>query len=179
MQLNITARHLDLTPAISDYVHRKIEKAEKYSDSIIWAQAILTVEKHRHIAEIVIHTPGNTFRTKGESTDLYSAVDLAAHKLELHLSREKDKKKNHRSNKNSNDIAALTPANEHSEQNHPSAIKEFKSVALQNLSLNQAIKILVSEGHSFLPFVNDRTNRFNIIYKKKQNEYGLIEAEIS
>ena len=96
MQLNITARHLDLTPALSDYVHKKVEKAQRYFDSIIWAQAILTVEKHRHIAEIVVHTPGNTFRTKGEAGDLYSAVDLAAHRLDLHLTRVKDKQKNHR-----------------------------------------------------------------------------------
>ena len=96
MQLNITARHLDLTPALSDYVHKKVEKAQRYFDSIIWAQAILSVEKHRHIAEVIVHTPGNTFRTKGEAGDLYSAVDLAAHKLDLHLTRVKDKQKNHR-----------------------------------------------------------------------------------
>ena len=96
MKLNITARHLDLTPALSDTVHRKVEKAQRYFNSIIWAQAILTVEKHRHIAELVVHTPGATFRTKGEAGDLYSAIDLAAHKLDLHLMRIKDKKIQHR-----------------------------------------------------------------------------------
>ena len=101
MQLNITARHLDLTPALSDYVHRKVEKAQRYLDSIVWAQAVLSVEKHRHIAEVIVHTPGNTFLTKGESGDLYSAIDIAAHKLDLHLSRIKDKKRRHRTRTNS------------------------------------------------------------------------------
>src|SRR3989338_5973761 len=95
MQLNITARHLDMTPALSDYVHRKLEKAQRHFDSIVWAQTILAVEKHRHIAELVVHTPGSTFRTKAEAGDLYSAIDLAAHKLDLHLTRTKDKQKSH------------------------------------------------------------------------------------
>ena len=67
MQLNITARHIDLTPALSDYVHKKVEKAQRYFDEIIWAQAILNVEKRRHIAELVVHTPGKTFRTEAEA----------------------------------------------------------------------------------------------------------------
>src|SRR3989344_4625094 len=110
MQLNITARHLELTPALSDYVHKKVEKAQKYFDAIIWAQAILSVEKHRHIAEVVVHTPGNTFRTKGEAGDLYSAVDLATHKLDLHLTRIKDKRKNHRNGEGAESSVRFKPA---------------------------------------------------------------------
>src|SRR5271168_1361441 len=93
MQINITARHLKLTSAISDYVQKKLEKAKRYFDHLIWAQVILSVEKDRHIAEIVIHASGRTFMAKEESMDLYAAVDLASDKIDLQLRRYKEKKR--------------------------------------------------------------------------------------
>src|SRR5689334_1178750 len=96
MQVNITARHLKLTPAISDYVQRKVDKARKYLDHLIWAQVILDVEKNRHIAEIVIHTTGRTFMAKEESTDLYAAIDLASDTLDEQLRRYKERRRDGR-----------------------------------------------------------------------------------
>ncbi|MBI3012245.1 MAG: ribosome-associated translation inhibitor RaiA [Elusimicrobia bacterium] len=189
MQLNITARHLDLTPALSDYLQRKVEKAQRYFDAIIWAQAILTVEKHRQIAEIVVHTPGNTFRTVGESADLYSAIDLAVHKLDLHLSRVKDKKKNHRKKadprelakmKSSLDSLGLSPSHFPSEsftEISPKKIIKTERVSLKTISVNEAIQELSADSLPLLPFINERTNRLNIVYPKGRAGYGLLEAE--
>ena len=177
MQLNITARHLDLTPALSDYVHRKVEKAQRYFDSIIWAQAILSVEKHRHIAEVVVHTPGNTFRSKGEAGDLYSAVDVAAHKLDLHLTRIKDKQKDHR-NGDSKSVR-FKPAQIHSEdQPSPSNVSEVTKAVLEPRSLTSAIRELNSTHIPFLFFINERTNQVSAVYKKGKDDYGLVEAVV-
>ena len=55
MQLTITARHLKLTSAITDYVQKKLEKAKRFLDHLIWAQVVLDVVKLRHAAEIIIH----------------------------------------------------------------------------------------------------------------------------
>ena len=177
MQLNITARHLDLTPALSDYVHRKVEKAQRYFDSIVWAQTTLAVEKHRHIAEIVIHTPGNTFRAKGEAGDLYSAVDLAAHKIDLHLSRIKDKKKNHRNGK---DSARFQPVAVHFPEFPLSSgnVTEVAKVILEPRSLTRAIRDLNSQQKPFLIFINERTNQVSAVYKKGKEGIGLVEAVI-
>lgn len=208
MQLNITARHLDLTPALSDYVHRKIEKARRYLDSIVWAQTVLTVEKHRHIAEVVVHAPGNTFRTKGESGDLYSAIDIAAHKLDLHLARVKDKQRQHRKKNHvksfnlaatggdtltAADARALSSVKINSIKNQteigfsslnalagdaPNAlIQETNQISLESRSLNQAMKELNSNSLQFLLFINDRTNRINVLYKKAKDAYGLLDVE--
>jgi len=177
MQLNITARHLDLTPALSDYIHRKVEKAQRYFDSIIWAQTILAVEKHRHIAEIVIHTPGSTFRTKGEAGDLYSAVDMAAHKIDLHLVRVKDKKKDHRNGKAS---VRFQPVAVHDSDTPPSSgnVSEVARVVLEPLSLTRAIRDLNSQPKPFLLFINERTNQVSAVYKKGKEGIGLVEAVI-
>ena len=174
MQLNITAKHLDLTPALSDYVHRKVEKAQRYFDSIVWAQVTLAVEKHRHIAEIIIHTPGNTFRTKDEAGDLYSAVDLAAHKIDLHLSRIKDKKKNHRNGK---DNVRFEPQAVHSDV--PSSfgnVTEVTQVILEPRSLTRAIRDLNSQKKPFFIFINERTRQVSAVYKKGKEGVGLVET---
>ncbi len=178
MQLNITARHLDLTPALSDYVHRKVEKAQRYFDSIIWAQAILAVEKHRHIAELVVHTPGSTFRTKGEAGDLYSAVDLAAHKLDLHLSRVKEKQKNHRGKQSKIEIPTALPDFSGEASPRPTnGVSEVAKVILEPCSLTRAIKKLNTNSLSFFLFINERTNQISAVYKKGKDGYGLVEAE--
>jgi len=91
MQLNMTARHLKLTPAIADYVQKKLQKAKRYFDHLIWAQVILDVVKNRHSAEIVIHATGRTFTAKEESIDLYAAIDLASDNIDEQLRRHKDR----------------------------------------------------------------------------------------
>jgi putative sigma-54 modulation protein len=185
MQLNITARHIDLTPALSDFVHRKVEKAQKYFDAIIWAQAILSVEKHRHIAELVVHTPGNTFRTLGEAGDLYSAIDLATHKLELHLSRVKDKKSKHRvkaKRRIGEDRKPMPDDLESSAGFSPEdpilkKITEFTKTAVKPFSIHEAIEELERTSRNYFLFLNEQTRQIVLIYKKGKKGYGLVEAE--
>ena len=96
MQVNITARHIKLTSSISDYVQKKLEKAKRYFDHLIWAQVILEVSKTRHIAEIVIHASGKTLTAKEEGGDLYAAIDLASDKIDEQLRRMKDRQRTRR-----------------------------------------------------------------------------------
>jgi len=96
MQINITARHLKLTPAIADYVQKKLEKAKRFLDQLVWAQVVLDVSKMRHVAEIVVHASGRTFTAKEESTDLYAAIDLASDRIDEQLRRYKERRKVHR-----------------------------------------------------------------------------------
>src|SRR4029077_3995407 len=96
MQVNITARHLKLTPAISDYVQKKLEKAKRFLDNLIWAQGVLDVSKQRHSAEIIIHAAGHTFTAKEESIDLYAAIDLASDNIDEQLRRYKERHRERR-----------------------------------------------------------------------------------
>src|SRR3989338_8441019 len=93
MEIQLTAKQLKITPAISDYVHQKIEKAQKYFDHIVWGQVFLHIEKRAHNAEVVIHAPGQTFRALATAADLYSAVDLASDKIDAQLKKFKERLK--------------------------------------------------------------------------------------
>lgn len=100
MQINITARHLELTPAIADYLNKKVSRLERYFERLVWGQAILSIEKYRHIAEIVLHAGQTTLRAQEEDTNLYAAIDQMVDKIEKQILRYKDKLKKHRKGKN-------------------------------------------------------------------------------
>jgi putative sigma-54 modulation protein len=183
MQLNITARHTNLTPALTDYVQRKVEKAQKYFDDIIWAQAILVVEKHRHIAELVVHTPGSTFRVKGEAGDLYSAIDLATHKLDVHLSRVKDRQRNRKHPEGvrmkSRPVIEETVFSAAGENGNDEKSPVFKteSVLLRTLPVSQAIREFNSGNKPAFLFINSKTDRISVLYRKGRQGYGILQAE--
>jgi putative sigma-54 modulation protein len=182
MQINITARHLDLTPAIADYVHKKVEKCERYFDHLVWAQVILSVEKYRQVAEIVIHAAKNTFRSKEESIDLYAAIDLALEKIEKQLKKYKEKHRVHRK-KGADKASMLMPVDESIGQagkaeSKSFAIGEIKRFDLKPLSTQQAINEMEMMGYKFYMFLNIKTSQVNVVYVKDNGSYGIIEPQI-
>ncbi|MDR2811619.1 MAG: ribosome-associated translation inhibitor RaiA [Endomicrobium sp.] len=92
MQINITARHLKLTDSIDSYVRKKITKYERFFNTIdVFVHVILSIEKNRHLTEIILHSGKISFRSKEESTNLYDSIDFASDKLEKQLRKQKDK----------------------------------------------------------------------------------------
>src|SRR5471032_2495691 len=93
MEIQLTAKHLMVMPALRDYVQQKMGKAQKYFDHIVWGQAFLFVEKRAQKAEMIVHAPGQTFRSLATAADLYSAIDLASDKIDAQLKKHKERLK--------------------------------------------------------------------------------------
>lgn len=179
MQLNIVARHLELTQAIADYVRKKVEKSEKYFQKIVWAQVILSVEKYRQLAEIVLHAGGSTFRSKEESIDLYAAIDLAADKIDAQLRRYKEKSKVHRKSKDNaakREKLGISFTTSSKDKHFVSEVKRFD---IKPFSVSKAIDEMKHQGYSFFMFLNSETSHINVVYKKDNSSYGLLEPQIS
>ena len=96
MQINISGHHVDLTPALKEYVSSKFEKLERHHDRITSTNVILTVDKLRQIAESSIHVSGKDFHAVCESEDMYAAIDLLTDKLDRQLIKHKEKMRTHR-----------------------------------------------------------------------------------
>ncbi len=92
MNLNVSGHHLDVTPAIRDYVRSKIERVTRHFDDVIDAHVILTVDKLRQKAEVTLHVRGKDLHCSCEDDDLYAAIDLLADKLDRQVLRYKDKR---------------------------------------------------------------------------------------
>jgi putative sigma-54 modulation protein len=184
MQVSITARHLDLTPALADYVQKKLERVERHFTAVIRAQMILSVEKQRHIAEIVSHANGHhDFRAKGESVDLYAAIDLVAEKLHKHMSRQKDKRVRGRRRDSKRTVwgrsdfpppplAAIVPEDE----TLAPPVTLVRRFTPRPLTLAEAVEEMEQKNFTFLVFLND--DAVNIVYKRKDKTYGLLEPDL-
>ncbi|BFM10789.1 ribosome-associated translation inhibitor RaiA [Simiduia litorea] len=96
MQINISGHHLDLTDAIKDYVHAKLEKLGRHHDRITSINTILSVDKLQQKAEATVHVSGAEFFADSESQDLYAAIDLLSDKLDRQLIKHKEKLRSHR-----------------------------------------------------------------------------------
>lgn len=95
MNLHITGHHLDVTPAIRDYVTEKLDRVTRHFDSVIDVNVILTVEKLKQKAEVTVHVPGKDLHVDAEDTDLYAAIDSLIDKLDRLVQKHKQKAQDH------------------------------------------------------------------------------------
>jgi len=96
MQINISGHHVEVTQALKDHVHSKIEKLERHFDNITNVQVTLTVEKTTQKAEATMHVSGAELHANADNDDMYAAIDGMVDKLDRQLLKHKEKMVNHR-----------------------------------------------------------------------------------
>lgn len=168
MRIHITARHIHLTDALRDYVTKKLSKAQKYFDHLIWAQVIVSVEKVAHKCEIVVHASKHTFRALAQSQDLYAAVDLASDKIDSQLKKHKERLRSHKN-------APLLPA---LPEENPAADERFsviKQVPVWPMTKEEAARQMENLGYDFWLFLDQGTRQVSVVYRRLDNSYGLMQ----
>lgn len=188
MQVHVTARHLNLTPAINDYLTKKINRLERYYDHLVWSNVILWVEKTRHVAEVVVHSPLHTLRAKESAGDLYAAIDLVVDKVERQLKKLKEKQRAskrvraaHMARRgsdgyfDSSPVASLGTEGAQGAAPWPHAISVVKQVPVKPMNVQEAIHAMESLGYTFWMFLNKTSRKFNVIFRRTDQTYGLLE----
>jgi putative sigma-54 modulation protein len=95
MNLLIHGNHVEVTPALRDYVQVKLTRVERHFDQVIDANVQLTVEKLRQRAEITLRLRGNNIHVESVDNDMYAAIDMLVDKLDRQVLRHKDRLKDH------------------------------------------------------------------------------------
>lgn len=95
MNLSITGRHLEVTPAINEYVKTKMARVARHFDNVIDTQVMLSVERLKHTAEVTMRLPGKDLHCEASDENLYAAIDLLAGKIDRQVIKYKDKVQNH------------------------------------------------------------------------------------
>lgn len=95
MNLQISGHHLEVTPAIRDYVTGKLERVTRHFDNVIDVNVILSVEKLKQKAEVTVHLPGKDIFVEADEEDLYAAVDSLVDKLDRQVQKYKQKLQDH------------------------------------------------------------------------------------
>ena len=177
MQITVTFRHVDSTPALRHYAEDKVARmVRKYLKRPGDAHVILSVSKQRHVAEVTLQADHAPLFAKETTQDLYSAIDLAVEKLEHQAQKLREKRKEHKGPSGdarahgTDDGAApdATPA-------RPRVIA--RRVSAKPMAVDEAVTTLDRTGDEFLVFTHVGSQQLAVLYRRKDGNYGLIEPE--
>ncbi len=179
MQITITARNLEITDALKRYAEEKVARLQKFADQITSAHVILSIQKHRQIAEVTLRVRELTIRAEESSDSLYSAIDVVADKIERQILRYKEKILGH-SGRGSvrsrfRDETSRVEAEPFSDDGP--RIVRTKRFAMKPLSPDEAAVQMNLLGHNFFMFRNSGTQEVNVLYRRQDGDYGLIEPK--
>ncbi len=178
MQITVTGRHFEITNALRQHIETKIDKLVRYVDGITDVYVVLSVEKHRHLAEVNLQVKGSTIRGLEETHDMYLSVDTVIDKIERQLKRHKDKgtDRKGRVGIKGSDIIAEDVVDEDVPKRTPRVIRS-KRLAMKPMSVDEAAMQMGLTNDDFLAFLNSETEQMNVMYKRYDGNYGLIEPE--
>ena len=174
MKVNVSGKNINVTQALKEYAEKKVGKLERFFETPVTAQVTLSVEKDRHKVEVTMPINGMILRGETETNDMYSPIDLVVDKLEKQI--EKYKTKMSRNIKKSA-LKYNSTEQRAWEENEPRVVK-VKRFALKPMDIEEAVMQMELLGHSFFVFANAETDQVNVVYKRRDGNYGLIEPEL-
>ena len=178
--ITVTFRHLEATNSLREYVIEKLSRAKKHFGDQNEINVVLSSEKHRYTAEIILKAGKITANAKEETDDMYSAIDLAVDKVDRQMKKHKEKLKSHKVNIKPQKATSRydTLPSENAEESQQPKIIKTENVFAKPMSLEEAVDQLSLLNSDFLVFINDSNRKVNVIYYRKDGDYGLIEPEI-
>lgn len=173
MRIIVRGKNIDVTPALRDYVEKKVGKLAKLLDDVTEAVVTLAVERDRHMVEVTAPVGGMLLRGEVASGDMYASIDMVIEKLEKQI--EKYKTKIARKIKNGS-LLDLAPGREEGrgEENEPRLVRT-KRFPVKPMPIDEAVLQMNLLGHDFFVFRNAETEEVNVVYRRKDGNYGLIE----
>jgi putative sigma-54 modulation protein len=177
MDLKITGKNVELTPKLNQYIKKKLEKLNLHLSKIVEAKIEITEEKtrstgQRFIAQITVNSSGTLLRAEERGRDLFTVIDKVAAIMERQIERFKGKhyvKKGGTSPRKTGAEAVVEP--EHK-------LVKFKQFEVKMMPADEAIIQMELLSHDFFLFLNNETGRLNLLYRRKDKDYGLIDPKL-
>jgi putative sigma-54 modulation protein len=178
MELSISARNMEMTARLREHVERKVEKLDRYLPSIDEARVDLTVENtrsaaHRQVAQLTVWVPGTILRAEERSQDMFAAIDAVLDKMYRQIARYKGKRQNRW-----HAAAEPLPIEEEIEETEGEIVR-VKRFEVRPMAPQEAIEQMELLGHLFYVFLNADENAINVVYKRKDGNYGLLQPELA
>ena len=189
MQLDITGRHVEITPALREFAEEKLRKLERLLDEPLEIHVVLSIAKHRHTAEIQVKSRSGVFAGAEETGDLYASIGEVVDKLERQALRNKEKMRTRRVKKGPRrpEAAAVmeaqaAPPPAASDTTPPALVEASRLVRgrgyrVKPLSPEDAVLELENTNEDLLVFRDAETDRVNVVYRRKDGNFALVEPE--
>ncbi len=175
MKYIFNGKNTDVSAALKNQAIKKLGKIEKFFKGDTDCHITFVIEKNRHIFEATIVSKGLFIRAEETTDDMYSSIDAVIDKLERQIRKNKTKlgRRIHQD--------AVVPdnfqINESIEEENSFDIVKSKKFAIKPMDVEEAILQMNLLGHTFFVFSNADTDEVNVVYKRKDGNYGLIEPE--
>jgi putative sigma-54 modulation protein len=184
MRLQVKGKNVEVSAAIRTYAEEKLGRLDRQLADPTRVELELAVEKNpsisaNHVAEATVWTKGPVLRAREASSDMRASIDLLVDKLERQVARYREKRQRHRhgdAHRNGDGQAAGEAGTyrKTNEEGGPVIVKT-KQFALNPMSAEEAVLQLELVGHDFFVFRNEESNEINVVYRRNDGGYGLIE----
>ena len=174
MKFIISGKNIEVTPGLKDAIEQKLGKLERYFTPETEINVTLSVEKGRQKIEVTIPVKGNIIRSEQTSNDMYVSIDMAVDLLERMIRKYKTKISKY----GKGELKFNDEFMEEDVDNHETVtITKSKKFAIKPMDVEEACVQMELLGHNFFVFRNAETFEVNVVYKRKDKTYGLIEPE--
>jgi putative sigma-54 modulation protein len=174
MQTSVTFKNIDPSEHLKSYVSDKLNRFDRYLDNPAEANVVLAVEKFRHIAEINIAGDKLTIIGSEETNDMYSAIDMALDKLETQIKKSKQKIRERRSAAKNRTLSMLEETDSLPDEDAERQIK-IRNIEYKPMDIEEAVLQMDLIEDNFLVFTNARDDRINVLYRRRDGHFGLIQ----
>lgn len=180
LNFNIRGENIEVTPAIREYVENKIEKVERYFNDDMNANANVNLKVYNDKqtkVEVTIPMKNLTLRAEERHNDMYAAIDLIVDKLERQIRKHKTKvNRKFRDREGTGLSFAHTNAQSEPAEEEEYSVVRTKQFNLKPMDQEEAILQMNMLGHDFFIFTDAESDGTNIVYKRRDGKYGLIET---
>jgi putative sigma-54 modulation protein len=182
MELIIKGKGIEVTDRLQDYVEKKIGKLDRYLPSITEVWVELSTEgaraaHDRQVCQVTVRANGAILRAEERSEDMFSSIDTVLDKIYRQIARYKGKRKNRRQGAGPK-IEAL-PLDFEEEDEDESQIVRWKRFPMLPMHPEEAVEQMELLGHDFFVYFNGDEGQINVLYRRKDNTYGVIMPELA
>lgn len=179
MDLTIKGKNVEVTDRLREYVERKIGKLDRYLPTISEAWVELSTEgakaaQDRQVCQVTVRSNGTILRAEERSDDIFTSIDTVLDKMYRQIARYKGKRKNRwRGAASAPEPLPLELAEEAEEE--PSAIVRVKRFPITPMHADEAVEQMELLGHDFFVFYNADEGEINVLYRRKDGDYGVLQ----
>jgi len=170
MRTRVTCRHCELEPELKQHIDDRLERLERYFDRVDEAHVVFTTEGHRCIADITVHASRAVISSEQTAEDLRSAFDRSAEKVERQIRRYKERIRHHKGVDATADVAMSSSG---ASMEDLGIVPE--KLSSKSMTADEAFKELDDLRVAFLVFMNSENGKINVIYRRDDGDYGLVE----
>jgi putative sigma-54 modulation protein len=176
MEVSIFTRNMEMTPRLREYVEQKVDKLDRYLPWIDEARVELKVENarsanHRQVAQLTVRARGKILRAEEHTNDMFTSIDTVLDKMYRQIARYKGKRKD-RWHSSVDEL----PIEEEPEEPLGEIVR-VKRFEVRPMSTEEAVEQMELLGHRFYVFVSAEENAVNVVYRRDDGNYGLLQPE--